>query len=151
MSEEPRAINLNMNIPGYVLGAWLLGVTVLVAVVMFRQSSLTPDYKAASVDTARLVQEVRAYVSSEAKYPEFVEVEVMEMLKHVQVEMDALTQTSEVSMVVTSDYILSGDVTDYTDYIFLHAKESYLNTAEDRINLTKGAPSRIEKKAALIR
>jgi len=151
MSGEARAINLNMNIPGYVLGAWLLGVTVLVAVIMFRQSSLTPDYKAASVNTARLVNDIRAYVSSEAQYPEFVEVEVMEMLKHAQLEMDALTKTSEVSMVVSSEYILSGDVTDYTDYIFLHAKDSYLVNAEDRINLTKRAPVAIEKKAALIR
>lgn len=125
MSDAVRPISLNLDIPRAIFSGWLAAITVLVVVILFRQSAAPDNFKAASIDSTRLVTDVRKLVSSSADYPDLVEVEVIEFLKFVQIELDDLSKTEGVSIVVTSESVLSGNFVNYTDYVFLHAKDAY--------------------------
>ena len=103
---------------------WLISLTVLIVVSLFR-SSAPQEFRAASIDAERVISQARAYLRQKSEYPEFVEIELMQFIGYIQIELDDLIVRDDVSVVVASDVVLAGDAADYTDYIYLHAKEAY--------------------------
>jgi len=103
---------------------WLISLSVLIVVMLFR-SSAPQQFRAASIDAEKVITQARTYLRQKSEYPEFVEIELMQFIGFIQIELDDLALRDDVSVVVASDVVLAGDAADYTDYVYLHAKEAY--------------------------
>ncbi|MGB0906889.1 MAG: hypothetical protein ACPGVT_05290 [Maricaulaceae bacterium] len=119
---------------------WLIALSVLIIVLLFRGSG-EPSFKAAIVDAQSVMNSARTYIRSNSKYPEFVEVEVIEFAKYVQIEVDALAAADDISIVMTNDIFLGGNAVDYTEYVFIHAKQAYDDNLVSRESFSGLTPS----------
>lgn len=133
----PRPIVLNLSNHAFLGACWLMAVTALLIVTMFR-SSYGTKFTAATVDSDRVVEQARSYLKTHSKHKEFVEIELMQFISFVQVELDDLAKRNDISVVVPVDAVLAGNTVDYSDYIFLHAKSAYDDFVKESSSKGKG-------------
>ena len=131
----PQTINLDINRTGFFIMVWLASVSVLIVVMMFRQAE-APHFRAAVVNPDKMVSQARLHIQNKARFPEFVEVELVEFIKEIQSELDALADDPKISLVVNQNTVLSGDYEDYTDFVYLRALDAYTDGLEGRVNMT---------------
>lgn len=131
-----RSIVLNIRLFDIAVVTTLLGLCVLVLVILFRQASFkSPSFVV--VNSELVVERARNHVAKDAVYEEFIDVEVVEFLKNIQSEMDRLSAQDDISIILSSESILSGKAEDYSEYIFLYAKEAYEEGLQTRQSLTR--------------
>lgn len=128
MSPQPdrkaRPILVDFWLPNFAVIAWFVSLSVLVSILYFRAAQ-PQSYNVAVVDTERVFITARKYVREKGEFPELVEIELIKFAELVQTELDVLIEEKDVDLVISDNIIIGGEAIDYTDYIFVHARDRF--------------------------
>jgi len=126
-----------MPLTRWIYGIWLLCLTgMCFLLVSLSNRASGPVYGFVSTD--KLIKQSRAYLLDQKGSKEMAEVELVSFVTHIQVHMDGLVQERTIDVLLNADIVMGGEIKDYTDLVFLHAKEDYENTLPTK-NLLKTA------------
>lgn len=115
---------MNLTIKDYVYIAMLLGLTMFTGTLMTERSSNAAQ-NVGYVSTDRVITEARSYLRKKTGSAEQAEIELISFANYIQINLDALSNSPDVDILINADIVLGGEYNDFTRMVFEGAKQDY--------------------------